>query len=62
MNYKDKDYIDGSAPDDFDLDKCPVYQQWLKDQNEASLKQQLAEVMGDENDTLYKIESNTKRA
>lgn len=62
MNYKDKDYIDGSAPDGFDLDECPVYQQWLKDQSEASLKQQLSEIMGDENDTLYKVESNTKTA
>lgn len=61
-DYKDKNYIDASPPDSFDLDNCPVYQQWLKDQSEASLKQQLADVMGDENDTLYKVESNTKTA
>lgn len=54
MNYEDKDYIDASVPDSVDLDECPVYQQWLKNQSEANLKQQLSKIMGEQNDTLYK--------
>lgn len=45
MNYKDKDYIDASPPDGFDLDNCPVYQAWLAKQNEDSLKAQMSDIL-----------------
>jgi len=45
-DYEDKDYLDCST--DVDLDQCPIYQAWLAKCSQESIKQQIKEVI--END------------
>jgi hypothetical protein len=59
-NYKDKHLIDGSAPDHVDLDDCPVYQAYLKQCDEARLKQQMQdELKGDINEYFERTSKAT---
>lgn len=50
MNYKDKDYIDGSAPDGFDLDKCPVYQAEMAKLKQDKIRADLKQIMEQDDD------------
>lgn len=54
MSYKDKHLIDDGAPDGLDLDDDPVYQQFLKDQDEARLKQQMRDELNGDIDEYYR--------
>lgn len=60
MSYENKHLIDGSAPDDFDLDKCPVYQKYLADLDKARIKEQIKGVV--DHEFIYEAEQDTKRA
>jgi len=43
MGYEDKDYIDGSAPDGFDVEQDPCFKRWLQKQHTETLLRQVEE-------------------
>lgn len=60
MNYKDKHLINQGAPDSFDLDNCPIYQEFLSKCDKDRLKQQMKnELTGDINEYFGKTTETT---
>ncbi len=45
MNYKDKDTCSSQAPDNVDIEQCPVYQRWL---DEQAVKDRFHQMIEDE--------------
>lgn len=51
--YKNKHLISQGAPDGFDLDRCPVYQAYLKKCEEDSLKEQMRNELQEDVNVYY---------
>jgi mevalonate pyrophosphate decarboxylase len=56
------DYEDQGPPDGFDVEQCPLYQRWVTKQAQNELKQEMKQILEDDDDSLFKAERNTKRA
>ena len=52
MNYREKDTCSSKAPDNVDIEQCPVYQRWLDEQD---LKDRMKQVLQED---IHVYESN----
>ena len=49
-DYKDKDYADCGPPDGFDIEQDPVYQRFMSKQAQNRIRQEIKEVMNNDDD------------
>lgn len=59
MSYENKHLEDQGAPDGFDSQDCPLYQAYIHKKN---IKQQIKQILENDDDGLRQAKQHTKRA